>query len=250
MATIMLPNKLALVTGGGSGIGRATCLVLEREGAVVIASDLNLASAQETVTMMSDPSKHLALMVDVTKAEYINSAFAAIRAKYNAPPTLLVNSAGITGISPLVSLEEDLFAKVIDVNFKGTYLASKAVANALIKENLSGSIVNVASITGVAGLQDNSCYAGSKGGVIAFTKSVCKELIKSGIRVNSVLPGPIDTPMLSVDNDIVKFAIDYLTPIGRAGQPKEVAEVIAFLLSERSSFMVGSCVEVTGGYRS
>lgn len=246
----LLTEKLALVTGGGSGIGRATCQVLAREGSRVVVTDINYSSAKETVTMLDDPSKHLALLLDVTKSESVDAAISLIIEKYKAPPTLLVNCAGISCPFPVKFVEENKFTATIDVNLKGTFLTCKAVANAIVNhgDSSSGSIVNVASITGVMGLANNSCYAASKGGVIAFTKSISKELIKDNIRVNSVLPGPINTPMVPVEAEHVKLAIQQRCPIGRFGQPKEVAEVIAFLLSDRSSFMVGSNVEVTGGF--
>ncbi|XP_066982752.1 (3R)-3-hydroxyacyl-CoA dehydrogenase-like isoform X2 [Macrobrachium rosenbergii] len=236
-------------TGGGSGIGRATCRILEREGATVVVCDIKESTAMETVNLFTDPSKHLALMTDVSKADSVDATISAVVAKYKSPPTLLVNSAGVAGIGPVKSLKEETFKNCIDVNLKGTYLMCKAVANAMEKHGLkSGSFVNIASITGILGLKDNSCYSSSKGGVIAFTRAVSKELIHDGIRVNSILPGPIETGMVSSDVEIVQRAIRERTPIGRIGQPEEVGEVAAFLLSDRSSYMVGAAVEVTGGY--
>ncbi|XP_068220756.1 (3R)-3-hydroxyacyl-CoA dehydrogenase-like [Palaemon carinicauda] len=249
MTTQSLQGRIALVTGGGSGIGRATCQVLEREGATVAVCDIKESAVRETVNLLKDPSKHLAVLTDVSNSESVESTISAIVDKYKSPPTLLVNSAGVTGIGPMKSFKEEAFSRCIDVNLKGTFLMCKAVANAMAKHKLNhGSFVNIASITGIMGLKDNSCYSGSKGGVIAFTKAASKELITDGIRVNSILPGPIESGMVSADNEIVQQAIRERTPIGRIGQPEEVAEVAAFLLSDKSSYMVGSSVEVTGGY--
>ncbi|XP_064116812.1 (3R)-3-hydroxyacyl-CoA dehydrogenase-like [Macrobrachium nipponense] len=249
MTAQLLQGRIAIVTGGGGGIGRATCQILEREGAIVVACDIKESTAVETINLLKDPSKHLALMTDVSKADSVEEAISAVVAKYKSPPTLLVNSAGVTGSGNLKSLEEEAFKNCIDVNLKGTYLMCKAVANTMEEHGLkSGSFVNIASITGVLGMKSNSGYSGSKGGVLAFTKAVSKELIHDGIRVNSIIPGPIQTGMVPFDAETVSRVMRKESPIGRIGQPEEVGEVAVFLLSDRSSYMVGSSVEVTGGY--
>ncbi|MGJ2421418.1 SDR family NAD(P)-dependent oxidoreductase, partial [Salmonella enterica subsp. enterica serovar Paratyphi A] len=163
MAAQLLQGKIALVTGGGSGIGRATCRILEREGATVVVCDIKESTAMETVNLFTDPSKHLALMTDVSKADSVDATISAVVAKYKSPPTLLVNSAGVRGIGFLKSLKEEAFMNCIDVNLKGTYLICKAVANAMEKHGLkSGSFVTIASIAGVFGVEYNSSYSGSK----------------------------------------------------------------------------------------
>lgn len=248
MASQMVNGKLAIVTGGGSGIGRATCQVLEREGASVIAADIRLQQAQETVSMLKDPSQHMAIEIDVTKKASVMAGFSAILEKYKAPPTLVVNVAGMFKSEPFLSVDLDNDI-VMDVNVKGTSLVSQAAAKAMVDHGSNGgSIVNISSIAGKVGAQGRTQYSTSKGAVISFTKSIAKELASKGIRVNCVLPGFIDTPMTDViSSEEQQFILQHLTPLGRKGKPEEIAEVITFLLSDRSSYMVGACVEVTGG---
>nr|XP_053645629.1 estradiol 17-beta-dehydrogenase 8-like [Cherax quadricarinatus] len=239
-------GKVALVTGGGGGIGRALCQVLVRDGAKVVAADRNFQTAQETVSLLPNPGDHLAVSMDVTSNESIDSAIKAITEKYQTPPSLVANCAGVLEMAPSWELDEKTFANASDVNFKGTFFVSQAVIKLLLKQQAPGAVVNIASIAGGYGLRDLSHYSGSKGAVMSLTKAMAGELAKKGIRVNCVLPGLIDTPLVR-DTPLADSIIPF-TALGRKGQPGEVAEVLAFLLSEKSSYMVGSCVEVTGGY--
>ncbi|XP_037789592.1 estradiol 17-beta-dehydrogenase 8-like [Penaeus monodon] len=242
-------GKVALVTGGGSGIGRAVCQVLARDGARVSVCDINLKSAEETVASMKNPGDHIALCMDVSSKEQVHDGLRVTQEKMKATPTLLVNSAGMVRPAPFLEMTEERFMQVIDVNLKGTFLVSQAVCKAMLDrdEAKGGAVVNIASITGKSGLPSNSQYAASKGGVMAFTKSCAKELAKTGIRVNCIMPGPIRTPMLAFPQEIMDKFLQK-TLLGRCGEPEEVAEMVAFLLSEKSSYMLGSCIEVTGGH--
>ncbi|XP_042887332.1 (3R)-3-hydroxyacyl-CoA dehydrogenase-like, partial [Penaeus japonicus] len=133
---------------------------------------------------------------------------------------------------------------------QGTFLVSQAVCKAMLERNEAkgGAVVNIASITGRTGLANNGQYAASKGGVMAFTKTCAKELAQTGIRVNCLMPGPIRTPLLAFPQEIIDEFVIKRNPLGRCGEPEEVAEMAAFLLSEKSSYFVGSCIEVTGGH--
>ncbi|XP_063879126.1 uncharacterized short-chain type dehydrogenase/reductase y4vI-like isoform X2 [Scylla paramamosain] len=253
MAPDKFHGQVALVTGGGSGIGRATCLQLAKEGARVVVTSRTLQAAQETLSMLPNSTDHLALQMDVTQQRVVEGVMAAIRERFGKSPTLLVNCAGFFERAPLVEMEESSFCKAIDVNLKGTFLVTQAVTKALLDEDKEeekegrGVIVNIASISGKTGFPGASHCAASKGGVVALTKSCAAEMARKGIRINCVLPGIIDTPMARrVDQKEIQKRIS-VNPLGRAGRPEEVAEVVVFLLSARSSYMVGACVEVTGG---
>nr|XP_027231722.1 estradiol 17-beta-dehydrogenase 8-like [Penaeus vannamei] len=243
-------GKIAMVTGGGSGIGRAVCRILARDGARVSVCDANLPSASETVVSLEPPGAHVALRMDVTDKDSVRAALSATQEKLKGTPTLLVNSAGIVQRSCFLEMAEETFMELVHVNLKGTFLVSQAVCNAMLDRDVAkeGAVVNIASLAGKNGLAMKSGYAATKGAVMAFTKSCAKELAKTGIRVNCVLPGAIRTPMLALSpEDRVKEGLK-ANPLGRAGEPEEVAEVIAFLLSGKSSYMLGTDVEVTGGH--
>ncbi|XP_063879135.1 (3R)-3-hydroxyacyl-CoA dehydrogenase-like isoform X2 [Scylla paramamosain] len=239
------------VCGGGSGIGRATCLMLARDGARVVVTDINLEAARETLSLMPNNDDHLALEMDVTQQSAAEGVIAAARERFGEPPSLLVNNAGIARGSLCHLMEEKDFDIVVNVNLKGTFLVTQAFVRELLKDSDSGkrtgAIVNMSSIDGKSGHENHCQYSATKGGVVSLTKSCAAELAKTGIRVNCVLPGAIDTRMTAAVNPEMRKRQHERTPIGRIGRPEEVAEVIVFLLSWRSSYMVGACVEVTGG---
>lgn len=248
----LLSGRLALVTGGGSGIGQAVCRVLAREGARVVVADLNLIAAEETVKDLDSiggKSEHLALPVDVSVGRSVHSLMSEIRHTFDTVPTIVCNSAGIIQDNFLLKMDEISWNTVMDVNLKGTFLVSQAVAAAMVDAKVPlGSIINVASIVGKTGNMGQCNYSASKAGVEAFTRSVSKELAKCNIRCNAVLPGFIDTPMLKEVPEKVKDKFRALIPLGRTGAPEEVAEVVLFLASERSSYITGNSIEVSGGF--
>lgn len=237
-----------MVTGGGSGIGRAVCRVLAREGARVVAADLNPDAAQQTVDMLINPNNHLAVSMNVVEKASIASAIRTSVEKYSTPPSLVANAAGITRDNFLLQMEENTFMEVLDVNVKGSFLVTQLVAGTLVEHGLKdGAIVNLSSIIGKTGNLGQCNYAASKAAVNGFTKTAARELAKLGIRVNSVLPGFTRTPMTETVPDKVIEKLLKLIPLHRVAEPEEIAEVVAFLLSDKSSYMTGTCVEVTGG---
>ncbi|KAL2718951.1 estradiol 17-beta-dehydrogenase 8 [Vespula squamosa] len=244
----ILAGKLAFVTGAGSGIGRETCRVLAREGAKIIAADQNIKTAQETVNIL-DGSDHVALNVNVTNPHNIEQVFKHIVNQFSTSPTIIVNSAGITRDNFLLKLSEADFDNVMNVNLKGTFLVMQSAVKAMIETGTTegSSIINVSSIIGKVGNIGQSNYSASKAGVEALTKTASMEFGKLGIRVNAVLPGFIDTPMTATVPDNVKNMFIKRIPFERLGKPNEVAEVIAFLASSRSSYVNGASIEVTGG---
>lgn len=244
----MFAGKLAMVTGGGSGIGRAVCRVLAREGARVVAADLNPDAAQQTVDMLINPNNHLAVSMNVVEKASIASAIRTSVEKYSTPPSLVANAAGITRDNFLLQMDENTFMEVLDVNVKGSFLVTQLVAGQLVEHGLKdGAIVNLSSIIGKTGNLGQCNYAASKAAVNGFTKTAARELAKLGIRVNSVLPGFTRTPMTETVPDKVIEKLLKLIPLHRVAEPEEIAEVVAFLLSDKSSYMTGTCVEVTGG---
>lgn len=246
--SLSFAGRIALVTGGGSGIGRAVCRTLAKDGARVVAADINQNAAEETVSMLINPGDHLALSVNVADKASVASLVRSVIEQLKAPPNLLANVAGITQDNFLLQMDEQSFMNVIDVNLKGTFLVTQAVTSALQEHEItSGSIVNIASIVGKTGNIGQCNYAASKAGVQAFTKTAALELARVGVRVNCVLPGFVDTAMVATVPEKVRTMLLKNVPLRRLGQPEEIAEVVAFLLSDKSSYMTGANIEVTGG---
>jgi len=242
----MLSGKLAFITGGGSGIGRAACQLMAKEGARVVVSDFDLPSAVKTVSLLSGEG-HFSLQLDVSDTAQVRQVVDSVVSLYKRPPTLLVNSAGITRDAFLLKMTDEQFSQVFDVNVKGTYAVTKAVCEALSVAKLGGSIVNIASVVGQTGNMGQSNYAASKAAVEAFTKTVAKEMGSAGVRCNAVVPGFILTQMTEKVPDKVKHMFTAQIPLARMGSPQEVAEVIVFLASDRSSYVNGASIKVTGG---
>ncbi|KAG5307181.1 DHB8 dehydrogenase, partial [Acromyrmex insinuator] len=236
------------VTGAGSGIGREVCRVFAREGAIVVATDQNIKTAAETVTTL-EGTGHTALDVQVTDRNSVETAFKHVLKQFSRPPTVIVNSAGITRDNFLVKLSDNNFDDVINVNLKGTFLVMQTAVKAMIEANVTkdSSIINIGSIVGKNGNIGQSNYSASKAGVVAMTKSASMEFGQFGIRVNVVLPGFIDTSMTMTVPDKVKELFIKNVSLQRMGKPREVAEVIAFLASDKSSYVNGASIEVTGG---
>lgn len=187
--------------------------------------------------------------MDVSSPDSISRALAEILSKFNRPPSVVVNSAGITKDNFLLKMSENDFDAVIDVNLKGTFLVIQNFANAMVEHEIgNGSIINMSSIIGKIGNIGQTNYAASKAGVEAMTRCASKEFGKFQIRVNSILPGFIDTPMTEIVPQKVKDIMVQQCPLRRFGKPEEVAEVIAFLASDKSSYINGASIEVTGGF--
>ncbi|KAH8342679.1 hypothetical protein KR067_010903 [Drosophila pandora] len=234
-------------TGAGSGIGRATCRLLARDGAKVIAADRNLQAAQETAKELGAENS-ASLEVDVSSSKSVESAVAEALKKFQQAPSIVVNSAGITRDGYLLKMPEKDYDDVYSVNLKGTFLITQYFAKAMIEQNVkNGSIVNLSSIVAKMNNIGQANYAATKAGVISFTEVASKEFGKFGIRVNCILPGYIDTPMVAVVPSAIKEQVMQKCPLGRLGQPEEIAEVIAFLASSKSSYINGAAIDVTGG---
>ncbi|KAH6939016.1 hypothetical protein HPB50_015604 [Hyalomma asiaticum] len=245
-----LHGRLALVTGGASGIGKATCHSLAAQGASVVVADLNLDAARAVAAELTGAGIHRPVLLDVSDTNSVDRLFAGINETESLRLSIVVNCAGITKHSALVDTTDEDFDKIISVNLKGTFLVTRAAARAMIASGVKdGVIVNVASVLGKTGLSGMVAYTASKGGVVALTKSAAQELARHGIRCNAVLPSLTQTPMAATLPDETKRACIAQTPLGRVCQPEEVSEAIVFLCSPKSSFVTGVALEVTGGSR-
>ncbi|XP_072176642.1 estradiol 17-beta-dehydrogenase 8-like [Diadema setosum] len=249
----VLAGRVAVVTGGGSGIGRAVCQLFAKNGASVVAADLTQAATEDTVasltkTLEGHGQAHRAFAADVSCRNAVQSLVAEVTATYEKPPTVLVNSAGITKDQLLLKMTEESFDDVINVNLKGTFLMSQAFSQAMVKSKVSeGSIINISSIIAKVGNMGQTNYSASKAGVIGMTKTMAKELSRFNIRCNAILPGFIETPMTEKIPEKVLQMMVQMIPLGFMGRPEDIAETCLFLASSQSSYITGASIEVTGG---
>lgn len=242
----MLSGRLAWVTGGGRGIGQSVSQILAREGARVVVSDLSIESCQETLQSLGD-GDHFAVANDVSKMSSVKDAMKQILEKYKSPPDAVVNSAGITMDGYLLRMTEEAFDRVIAVNLKGTFLVNQVSAAAMKDAKVPyGSIVNISSISGQIGNAGQANYSSSKAGVIGFTRTSAKELAKFNIRVNCICPGFIKTPMSDAVPDHIKEIMKFQIPFGEFGEPEDIAEAAAFLLSKKAKYISGTTLSVNG----
>ncbi|CAN7939567.1 unnamed protein product [Ixodes hexagonus] len=244
-----LLNRLAVVTGGGSGIGKAVCHALADDGATVVVADINLDAAKGTVAELKGKwPAHMALQVDVGDSASVAALFGSVSSQCQRPLSIVVHCAGVVSKCAVVDMSEDVYDEQLRVNLKGTFLVNKAAIKLMLKSQMpEGSIVNISSIMGKSGYAQYSAYSASKAGVIAFTKSLAQELAGTSIRVNVLLPGPIDTPMAALMPDDIKKGIINLTAMKRMARPEEVADVAKYLCSSGSSYVTGTSLEVAGG---
>ena len=243
----MEERKVVLVTGGSRGIGREVAEVYAENGYDVVINYVSDKTDVEGIKKEFEEKgvKCLLVKADVSKAEDVNNMVEEAIAEFGKID-VLVNNAGITRDTLLMRMSEEDFDKVIEINLKGTYLVTKAVTKYMMKKR-QGSIINLASVVGVVGNAGQCNYSASKAGIIGFTKSVAKELASRNIRANAVAPGFIATDMTSVLSDSVKENINAQIPLKRMGTAREVAEVIYFLGSEKSSYITGQVINIDGG---
>jgi NAD(P)-dependent dehydrogenase (short-subunit alcohol dehydrogenase family) len=246
-----LANKIALITGAGSGMGRAAALLFAKEGAKIACADIDDASANETAKIIErDGGKAFAIKVDVSKSADVQAMVAAAAEKLG-PPNIVYNNAGIEGASNfLAQMSEDDFDRVIAINLRGVWLGMKYALPHMIK-NGGGSIINTASIAGLVGIKSAAAYCAAKAGVIALTRVAALEYGRYNIRVNAICPGAIDTPMVQRvqgDGGLREGAINRISVLGRIGKPEEIAKTALFLASDDSSFATGTPFVIDGGW--
>ena len=247
MAQYDVSNRSAIVTGAGSGIGRSVALLLAQNGAAVVVNDLNAENAQAVVEEIRAAGGTAEASVgDATDPTWIASSVEL--ANSLAPLRIGVNNAGIGGATaPTADYEEDAWDKVIAINLNAVFRNMKAQIPSILA-NGGGSVVNIASILGSVGFAGSPAYVTAKHGVVGMTKTAALEYSAQGVRVNSVGPGFIDTPLLASMDDAAKEFLVSKHPIGRLGQADEVANLVVFLASDAASFITGSYHLVDGGY--
>lgn len=246
-----MEGKVALVTGGGSGIGRATALAFARDGAKVVVSDVVPEGGKETVRLIEAAGGMAFFMeADVSSAADAQAMVRTAEEQYGRLDYAF-NNAGIEGAqAPTAEVTEDNWDRVISINLKGTWLCMKYEIPVMLKQG-GGAIVNTASVAGLVGFPNIAPYTASKGGVVQLTKAAALDYAKQGIRINAVCPGVIRTPMVerflggSAEAEAQFTAME---PVGRMGTPEEIAEAVVWLCSDAASFVTGHAMAVDGGF--
>ena len=247
-------ERVAVVTGAATGIGQAVALAFAREGANVVLADVNVEGTMATLREIENGGgSAISVIADVSKGEDARRIASDAVASYGGI-NYLVSSAGIQTYGTVVDTDEDTWDRTIAVNLKGVYLAAKFCIPEMIKGG-GGAVVNVASVQGLQSQPNVAAYAATKGGVIAMTRTMALDHAKDNVRTNSLCPGSIDTPLLRFAADTYnpedpQSAIDEwgkLHALGRVGQPREMAEVALFLVSDAASFMTGATIVADGG---
>ena len=241
-----LKDKVALVTGGGQGIGRVIGDNLAKSGAHVVLGDINLENAEKSAkAILANGGSASAILLNVADPENVKEVFDLI-AKEFKPLDILVNNAGITKDGLFVRMKEADWDRVLAVNLKGSFLCGQQAAKQMMKQR-QGAIVNIASIVGVMGNAGQANYSASKAGLIGLTKTMARELAPRNITVNAVAPGFIDTEMTRVLDEKIKDKLIEQIPLSRLGLPDDIAHSVAFLVSDRSSYITGQVMNVNGG---
>lgn len=241
-----LSGKVALVTGAAQGIGKAIAMLLARNEADVVVSDINLEKAQETANEIQGMGRRsVAIKVNVADLKDVERMVETIVEQFGRID-ILVNNAGITRDRLILRMTEEDWDAVLDVNLKGTFNCTKAAIRYMSKQK-SGKIVSIASVSGEMGNPGQANYAASKAGVIGFTKTIAREFAGRGINVNAIAPGYIQTPMTDAVPEKAKEELKRMIPMERLGQPEDVAQAVLFLVSESSSYITGQVLNVNGG---
>ena len=249
--TISMTGKTALVTGGGSGIGRAAALAYARAGAHVLVADVDTTGGEETVALIEKLSETgMFVAADVSRAGDVEAMVDAAVAKWGRLD-FAFNNAGIQGeLSQTAQCSEENWDQITGINLKGVWLCMKYEITQMLKQG-GGAIVNNASNFGVVGSVGMPAYSASKHGVIGLTKTAAIEYAQSGVRINVVCPGPVQTPLVDKIIERQPEIVDAITqrePIGRMGQPEEIAGAVVWLCSSEASFVIGATLAVDGGY--
>jgi 2-hydroxycyclohexanecarboxyl-CoA dehydrogenase len=237
-------GQLAVVTGAASGIGRAVALKLAGAGARVIAADRDADGAARTAHHA--PGAITPLTFDLTEPDTIAALRDEVLADHGAP-AVLVNAAGWDRIERFADNTDEFWRQVVDINYLGPVRVARAFLDAMVGRDDGAKIVNLASDAGRVGSSGETVYAGAKGGVIAFTKSLARELARHGVNVNCVSPGPTDTPLFTTQPEGIREALIRAIPFRRLATPEEVADAVLFFASPRAAFVTGQVLSVSGG---
>jgi 3-oxoacyl-[acyl-carrier protein] reductase len=269
-----LKDRIALVTGGGSGLGRAIALLFAEEGAHVVVNELRLEAAEQTVASMKGPAGGRAVQADVADSAQVKAMFATIERELGTLD-ILVNNAGIafgpgddraevgrkseamimellsgqggqTHLDVTQNLSDESWRRMLAVHLDGTFYCTREALRLMSQKN-RGAIVNLSSVAALTGLEVVPHYSAAKGAILAFTRAVARDVASRGIRVNAICPGYIDTPMTERMSPLIRTAVLARTPLRRVGEPHEVAATALFLVSEDSSFFTGQWLSPNGG---
>ena len=269
-----LKDRIALVTGGGSGLGRAISLLFAEEGAHVIVNELRLEAAEQTVASMKGPAGGRAIQADVADSTQVKAMFATVEREVGGLD-ILVNNAGIafgpgddraevnrksetlvmellsgqggqTHLDVTQNLSDESWRRMLAVHLDGTFFCTREALRLMSTKN-RGAIVNLSSVAALTGLEVVPHYSAAKGAILAFTRAVARDVASRGIRVNAICPGYIDTPMTERMSPLIRTAVIARTPLRRTGEPHEVAATALFLVSDDSSFFTGQWLSPNGG---
>lgn len=246
-----LRDKVAVITGAGSGIGRATALLFAAEGAKVVVADYSVEGGKETVKLIKEKGgEAIFVATDVSKVADVQKMIKTAIDKYGRLD-ILYNNAGIEGpLGPTENVSEADWDRVLSVNLKGVFLGSKYAIPQMLKQG-GGVIINTASIAGLVGVANMPAYCASKGGIVLLTKTMALEYVKKNIRVNCICPGAVKTPMLdrfTGSQPEAEKLIRESEPMGRWSEPEEIAQAALYLASDQSSFVTGTALVVDGGW--
>ncbi len=241
----LLADQIAVVTGGAQGLGLAIAQRFIAEGARVVLGDINLEATEAAARSLGGEEVALAVRCDVTSADDVETLVATAVDRFGGLD-VMVNNAGITRDATMRKMTEDQFDQVISVHLKGTWNGLRS-ASAVMREAKHGAIVNMSSISGKVGMVGQTNYSAAKAGIVGMTKAAAKELAYLGVRVNAIQPGLIRSAMTEAMPQRIWDSKVAEVPMGRAGEPEEVAKVALFLASDLSSYMTGTVLEVTGG---
>jgi 3-oxoacyl-[acyl-carrier protein] reductase len=242
-----MEGKIAIVTGGSRGIGRAISEELAQRGANIVVADIQEKSAKTTAHEITDLTgrESIGVYVDVADLESANKMVAHVKEKFGRVD-ILVNNAGVTRDNLIMRISEDDWDMVLNVNLKGAFSCSKAVIRPMMKQRF-GRIINISSVSGLAGQAGQTNYSASKAGLIGFTKALAREVASRQVTVNAVAPGFIPTALTVDLPEELKDWILNITPMGRMGTPEEIAYAVAFLASDKAAYITGQVLSVDGG---